>query len=313
MALDSQSQCPPVLILYGSQKGQAHAIAEEVLETARQEFSLEADISCLSQPDIIERLRIGGFVVFIVSTTGEGEPPDTMRKFWRSIKRKDLSSNYFSNLRYALLGLGDSNYANFCAMGKNLNQRLLSLGAEPFYEAGFADDGTGLEVVVDPWVDNIWQAFRVYTKEMNKLNTKQFPNECTPLLHEMLHKSLSPSKPETRSPSTANKLDKVLELQRHSSLPEKVGSTSSISSNESSNGFTPIGVKHSLTPTPARKLSPFDYSTSSPSNSNSSATDSLDKLSSNVTSKLLIDKRVNSGELFYVFLVSKIAINSAVF
>ena len=41
------------------------------------------------------------------------------------------------------IGLGDSNYANFCAMGKNLNQRLLNLGANAFYEAGFADDGTG--------------------------------------------------------------------------------------------------------------------------------------------------------------------------
>ena len=29
-------------------------------------------------------------------------------------------------------------------MGKNLNQRLLSLAAKPFYEPGFADDGTGL-------------------------------------------------------------------------------------------------------------------------------------------------------------------------
>ena len=32
-------------------------------------------------------------------------------------------------------------------MGKNLNQRLLSLGAKPFYEAGFADDGTGLRIL----------------------------------------------------------------------------------------------------------------------------------------------------------------------
>ena len=46
-------QFPSLLIIYGSQKGQAQAIAEELLETARQEFSLEADLYCLSHPDII--------------------------------------------------------------------------------------------------------------------------------------------------------------------------------------------------------------------------------------------------------------------
>ena len=42
---------PPVSIFYGSQKGQAQAIAEEVFETARNEFSLTAELLCLSHPD----------------------------------------------------------------------------------------------------------------------------------------------------------------------------------------------------------------------------------------------------------------------
>ena len=41
------------------------------------------------------------------------------------------------------LGLGDSNYNNFCNMGKSLNRRLLDLGAQPFHESGYADDGIG--------------------------------------------------------------------------------------------------------------------------------------------------------------------------
>ena len=45
-------------------------------------------------------------------------------------------------------GLGDSNYTNFCNMGKMLNEKLLQLGAVAFYEAGFADDGVGLVCVL---------------------------------------------------------------------------------------------------------------------------------------------------------------------
>lgn len=49
---------------------------------------------------------------------------------------------FFVN-RNSCAGLGDTNYTNFCNMGKMLNRRLLELGATNFYETGYADDGVG--------------------------------------------------------------------------------------------------------------------------------------------------------------------------
>ena len=43
-------------------------------------------------------------MVVVVSTTGEGEPPDTVYKFWRKLKRKTNPSDMLKNMRYALLG-----------------------------------------------------------------------------------------------------------------------------------------------------------------------------------------------------------------
>lgn len=42
-----------------------------------------------------------------------------------------------------VLGLGDTNYTNFCNMGKLLNKRLQELSAHCIYETGYADDGVG--------------------------------------------------------------------------------------------------------------------------------------------------------------------------
>lgn len=44
---------------------------------------------------------------------------------------------------YVLLGLGDSNYSNFCNCAKMMDTRLQEVGAKHFIAAGFADDATG--------------------------------------------------------------------------------------------------------------------------------------------------------------------------
>lgn len=103
--------------------------------------------------------------MFIVSTTGDGDPPDTAQKFWRCLKNQSLSKSYLKHLKFALLGscslfcisvvivifcvflcvsgLGDSNYTNFCNFSRMLGRRLLELGATSFYETGYADDSVG--------------------------------------------------------------------------------------------------------------------------------------------------------------------------
>uniref|UniRef100_A0A8C1YTW4 Methionine synthase reductase n=1 Tax=Cyprinus carpio TaxID=7962 RepID=A0A8C1YTW4_CYPCA len=147
------------LILYGSQRGQAQSIAEEICQQAAEHGST-ADISCLSNQhnyNLDSEIRP---VVFVVSTTGDGDPPDTAQKFVRKIKNKSLPHHHFSHLRYALLALGDTNYANFCNGGKTIDSRLQQLGAKHFYATGHADDGTGLEVVVDPWIEGLWDALK---------------------------------------------------------------------------------------------------------------------------------------------------------
>lgn len=92
------------------------------------------------------------------STTGDGEQPENVIKFWRKLRPKSLESDYLAHMSYTILGLGDTNYNNFCNAPKALHRRLTELGARTFYPPDWADDGTGLEIVVEPWLENLWEA-----------------------------------------------------------------------------------------------------------------------------------------------------------
>ncbi|XP_077996857.1 methionine synthase reductase-like [Glandiceps talaboti] len=151
------------LLLYGSQTGQAQAIAEEIHQYAG-DHGLEPDLHCLSKTEKKFNIVNEKIVVVVVSTTGDGDPPDTAVKFYRRLKKKTLPDDHLKHLKFTVLALGDSNYTNFCNNGKNFDRRFEQLGATRFYPSGFADDGVGLEIVVEPWIEGLWAALR---KELN--------------------------------------------------------------------------------------------------------------------------------------------------
>ena len=52
-------------------------------------------------------------VVYVVSTTGNGDPPDNADKLWRYLRRRTQPKDLLARQKFAVLGLGDSNYDKF--------------------------------------------------------------------------------------------------------------------------------------------------------------------------------------------------------
>ena len=147
-------------IVHASQTGQAKIIAETINDQAI-ENGFEPKLYCISQHDKDFSLNtLNEPLVFVCSTTGDGETPEIARKCWYKLKRLNTEANksYLANLNYALLGLGDTNYTQFCNGPKLFHKRLGELGAKCFYGPAWADDGTGLEIEVEPFKDGLWDA-----------------------------------------------------------------------------------------------------------------------------------------------------------
>lgn len=96
--------------------------------------------------------------------------------FWRKIRAKDLDENYLAHVEYAFLGLGDTNYTTFLGYPKSVEKHLQKLGAKPFYTSGWADDAVGLEIVVDPWIENLWPALENHKANLHQVQATTTPN-----------------------------------------------------------------------------------------------------------------------------------------
>jgi sulfite reductase (NADPH) flavoprotein alpha-component len=124
------------LVVYASQTGSAEHLARrsaELLATG----GLAARAVCISSLDD-DALRGASRILFIASTYGEGDAPDTAARFAGRLMADGLD---LVHLHYAVLALGDRSYANFCGFGRALDAWLANARATPLFERIDVDRG----------------------------------------------------------------------------------------------------------------------------------------------------------------------------
>jgi sulfite reductase (NADPH) flavoprotein alpha-component len=124
-----------VRVFYASQTGLAEQLARQTwqsLQTAGVPSRVDAiDGSTLAA------LRDTPRALFVVSTTGDGEPPDMASAFAREAMANAAD---LAGLRYGLLVLGDSDYDEFCGFGRQLQRWLRASGARALFDPVEVDD-----------------------------------------------------------------------------------------------------------------------------------------------------------------------------
>ncbi|PUA18034.1 sulfite reductase flavoprotein subunit alpha [Glaciimonas sp. PCH181] len=127
----------PLLIAFASQSGVAESMALRTA-AALQAAGVAVKIQALSTLDP-ERLRHFHRVLLVVSTFGEGDPPDSARRFARQLAQQ--SGNSLPHVQYGILAFGDRSYTQFCGFGHTLDHWLHSQGAQAFFPMIEVDNG----------------------------------------------------------------------------------------------------------------------------------------------------------------------------
>jgi len=163
--MDAFRRASPVHVLYGSETGNAEEISRTIHAglagaglTPGRLGPMKGYAAAGFAPGGVPATDAAPrpLYVLVTSTTGDGDPPENVRAFLRYLRRKDHAATAMAGVRYALLGLGDTNYENFCAAGKRVDTALRKVGAVRLGDRADADDAVGLEAVVEPFIAGVY-------------------------------------------------------------------------------------------------------------------------------------------------------------
>jgi sulfite reductase (NADPH) flavoprotein alpha-component len=123
------NQKKEVTILYGSQTGNAKGLAKKAAKTLEGNgFQVNAMSMSDFKPNNIKKVQN---LLIIVSTHGEGDPPDKALSFHEFLHGRRAPK--LTDLNFSVLSLGDSSYEFFCQTGKEFDARLEELGGTRLY------------------------------------------------------------------------------------------------------------------------------------------------------------------------------------
>ncbi|TLU76355.1 assimilatory sulfite reductase (NADPH) flavoprotein subunit [Mannheimia varigena] len=138
-----------VTVLSASQTGNAKLVANKLTETLNTAgvTAVHHSLSNYKAKNISDE----DIVILVTSTQGDGEPPEegvVLYKFLNGKKAPKLD-----RLQFAVLGLGDSSYPNFCQAGKDFDSQLAKLGASRLLDRTDAD--LEFQTTTDSWIEHL--------------------------------------------------------------------------------------------------------------------------------------------------------------
>ncbi len=142
----------PLTILFASESGNSEKLASDTAKLARKQ-GFKPKIVDFADLDLAS-LPKAGKIVAIAATWGEGEPPARAVRAYGELMSDGAPR--LEGVEFGVLALGDTSYAEFCAIGKALDARLEALGAKRLFDR--ADLDLDFEKPAADWIKGALKA-----------------------------------------------------------------------------------------------------------------------------------------------------------
>ncbi|MBI4365622.1 MAG: flavodoxin domain-containing protein [Deltaproteobacteria bacterium] len=120
----------PLTIVYASESGNCEKLANDFAKSARKN-GMKPTLIDMADLDLAA-LTAAKRLVVIAATWGEGEPPARAVRSYGELMGEGAPR--LDGVEFGVLALGDTAYAEFCAVGKKIDERLAALGAKRVVE-----------------------------------------------------------------------------------------------------------------------------------------------------------------------------------
>ncbi|MEP6846460.1 MAG: flavodoxin domain-containing protein [Panacibacter sp.] len=145
---DASFIMPACTVAYGTETGNSKKVAIDFSNRLKK-LGVQAKIKSLDQYRIND-LAKESHMILVISTQGDGEPPAAAKKFYDYIHQNEIA---LSQLKFAVLALGDSAYPLFCQAGEDVDKRLHQLGGRRIVALKKCD--TDFEAEANSWIEEL--------------------------------------------------------------------------------------------------------------------------------------------------------------
>ncbi|GJE25299.1 diflavin oxidoreductase [Methylobacterium organophilum] len=142
----------PLTIVFASESGNSEKLAGDVSKLARKQ-GFKPKVIDFADLDLAI-LPKAGRLIAIAATWGEGEPPARAVRAYGELMGEGAPR--LDGVEFGVLSLGDTSYAEFCAIGKALDARFEALGAKRAYDR--ADLDLDFEKPAADWIKGALKA-----------------------------------------------------------------------------------------------------------------------------------------------------------
>lgn len=185
--VQQSSESAVLTILYGSQTGNAKAVANKIKAAAEQQgIAVKlTDIGSYKTTQLVKEK----YLLIVTSTYGEGEPPESAVAFHKFLFSKKAPK--LDGLQFAVLGLGDTSYEFFCKTAVDFDEQLAALGGKRLHAR--ADLDVDYAAQAASWTETALQAFAPELKQaVGSAQVIAWPGATTTAGHDSAYSKETP-------------------------------------------------------------------------------------------------------------------------